>query len=120
MIYNYLSLTSTLVYTIRLVMSQQNTLLFTTKRKRTRIRWSSLVALFGNAISRITTKYHSGQNSFTNTKNIFVNRRLRSSLFEGRGGGGGHGNPDWVGWHFGNAKSWNTNQINYNKNSIFI
>ena len=120
MIYNYLSLTTTLVYTISLVMSQQNSLLLTTKSKRTRNRWSSLVTLFGTAISRITAKYHSRQISFTNTKNIFVNRMLRSSLFEGRGGGGGHGNPDWVGWHFENAFRWMNIQNYYLKNSILI
>ena len=106
MIYNYLSLTSTLVCTVSLVMSGKHPLFKRTKAKRTRIRWSSLVAFFGKAVSRITTKHYRGQISFTNAKNIFVNRMLRSSLFEGRGGGGGHGNPDWVGWHFRNANRW--------------
>ena len=120
MIYNYLSLTSTLVCTVSLVMSGKHPLFLRTKAKRNRIRWSSLVAFFGAAVSRITTMHYRGQISFTNTKNIFVNRMLRSSLFEGRGGGGGHGNPDWVVRHFENAFRWMNIQNYYLKNSILI
>jgi len=79
----------------------RNSKLFQRKSSKTsRIKWSSLVAFIDATFSRSATKQPKETISFYSTKNNFVNRRLRSSLFEGRGGGGGHGNPDWVGWHF--------------------
>lgn len=37
-------------------------------------------------------------NRFFNTNLSIKNDLLASSVAEGRGGGGGHGNYDWVGW----------------------
>jgi len=99
----------------------RNSKLFQRKSSKTsRIKWSSLVAFIDATFSRSATKQPKETISFYSTKNNFVNRRLRSSLFEGRGGGGGHGNPDWVGWHFDNAYQRSNFQINFNKNSILI
>jgi hypothetical protein len=101
-------------------MSSKHSLFSGSKTKTTRIRWSSLVAFLDATFSRSATKQPKETISFYSTKNNFVNRMLRSSLFEGRGGGGGHGNPDWVKRHFQNAIRWMNIQNNFKKNSILI
>ncbi len=42
---------------------------------------------------------HNTSNVVFTSQTIFVNYILLSSIAEGRGGGGGHGNSDWVALH---------------------
>ena len=44
---------------------------------------------------------HTTPNVIFSSQTVFVNYILRSSIAEGRGGGGGHGNSDWVVLHQG-------------------
>ena len=96
MINKYLLITSILIGAFSMVLSQNNRLLEKRKTRKSNSIVASLKALWSSAFSSLNNSY--GKHGVTAYKftNFFVNRMLLLRLFEGRGGGGGHGNPDWV------------------------
>ena len=96
MINKYLLITSILIGALSIVLFQNNRLLEKRKIRKSNSIVASVKALWSMAFSSLINS--DGKLGVTPYKftSFFVHRMLLLHLFEGRGGGGGHGNPDWV------------------------
>jgi hypothetical protein len=96
MMQNYLSITSNLFLTVNMIFVNDVASLCQDKIKTVRVNLVDVfLALFTMTDGQKAIANNTANQLFTYNYS-FVNQILMSSVAEGRGGGGGHGNADWV------------------------